>query len=59
MCREVKNKATVYHLNLLRKEIRGLLDLRVIDVGQSDLTSYMYMVDVLGKDPTTFVDCRK
>lgn len=36
---------------ILREEIRRLLDLAVIQVRQSDFTSPIIFVEVLGKDP--------
>lgn len=41
------------------EEIRKLLDLGVIEVGQFDFTSRMILIEVLGKYPCPCVDYRR
>ncbi|MCP8719654.1 MAG: reverse transcriptase domain-containing protein, partial [Asgard group archaeon] len=44
---------------ILKEEIRRLLELGVIEVGQSDYASPMILVEVPGKDPRPCIDYRK
>jgi hypothetical protein len=46
-------------LDILREEITRLLDLGVIEIGQSDFTSPMILVECPGKDPRPCVDYRR
>lgn len=46
-------------LEIMREEIRRLLDLVVIEVGQSDYAPPMILVESTGKDPRPCVDYRK
>ncbi|XP_035205467.1 uncharacterized protein LOC118180492 [Stegodyphus dumicola] len=45
--------------DILKEEIRRLLELGVIEVGQSDYASPMILVEVPGKDPRPCIDYRK
>ncbi|XP_035217346.1 uncharacterized protein LOC118190700 [Stegodyphus dumicola] len=45
--------------DILKEEIRRLLELGVIEVGQSDYAWPMILVEVSGKDPRPCIDYRK
>ncbi|XP_054719150.1 uncharacterized protein LOC129228494 [Uloborus diversus] len=44
---------------IVREEIKRLLDLGIVEIGQSDYTSPLILVEVPGKDPRPCVDYRK
>jgi hypothetical protein len=46
-------------VDILREEIKRLLDLGVIEIGQSDYASPMILVESPGKDPRPCVDYRR
>ncbi|KAG8172413.1 hypothetical protein JTE90_014137, partial [Oedothorax gibbosus] len=44
---------------ILRGEIKRMLDLKIIEIGESDYTSPMILVEAPGKDPRPCIDYRK
>ncbi|GFV68409.1 retrovirus-related Pol polyprotein from transposon 17.6 [Trichonephila clavipes] len=46
-------------INILREEIKRLLELGVIEIGQSDYTSPLILVESPNKDPRPCVDYRR
>ncbi|GFW50923.1 hypothetical protein TNCV_3592051 [Trichonephila clavipes] len=46
-------------INILREEIKRLLELGVIEIGQSDYTSPLILVEIPNKDPRPCVDYRR
>ena len=46
-------------IDILKEEIRRLLELGVIEVGQSDYASPVILVESPGKDPHSCIDYRK
>ncbi|GFX42987.1 retrovirus-related Pol polyprotein from transposon 297 [Trichonephila clavipes] len=46
-------------INILREEIKRLLELGVIEIGQSDYTSPLILVETPNKDPRPCVDYRR
>jgi hypothetical protein len=44
---------------ILKREIKRMLDLKIIEIGESDYTSAMILVESQGKDPRPCVDYRR
>ncbi|GBM51196.1 Retrovirus-related Pol polyprotein from transposon 17.6 [Araneus ventricosus] len=44
---------------ILKSEIKRMLDLKIIEIGQSDYTSPMILVETPGKDPRPCIDYRR
>ncbi|GFW79268.1 retrovirus-related Pol polyprotein from transposon 412 [Trichonephila clavipes] len=52
-------RMTPRQINILREEIKRLLELGVIEIGQSDYTSTLILVESPNKDPRPCVDYRR